>query len=240
MNIYVIATTYKNSEEVERLLKSFTPKKAYWHMVLVDDGSGSTMVEALKWWCERLANVDLLALPHGERGMARVKGIEYAKDKGASHLLFIDSDMYFEHGFFEGVEDLLNHRSEVGAWVIPERAFSESTNWMSRVKVFERNIINKASQEVKSSSIEAARLWHLPAYLETGGLDPEEVAFEEIQPTIKWLKLGQDVYRAPEEATLLYHDEKHVTLKGLIHKKTYYFKHMKRTCSRKRRLHVSP
>ncbi len=53
------------------------------------------------------------------------------------------------------------------------------------MKVFERRLINNSGEEVDLNSIEAARFWRSQAYVATGGIHPEQISFEEIQPTIK-------------------------------------------------------
>ena len=120
-----------------------------------------------------------------------------------------------------------NGNPSIGALVIPELAFSDYTNFFSKVKVFERNIINNAGENVGHNSIEAARFWRREEYKKSGGINFNQIAFEETQPTIRYLEVGGKIKRAV--FTGVKHDEKKVTLKNILEKKKYYFSVMNKT-----------
>lgn len=97
------------------------------------------------------------------------------------------------------------------------------------MKVFERNVINNAGETLGKRSIEAARFWRMSAYESTGGFNAEQIAFEEIQPTLRYIESGGVIRRAV--FTRVYHDEKQVYLHDVLRKKAYYFSVMDRTMS---------
>jgi len=198
-------------------------------VIVADDGSTDDTVAVMNEIAAAHPNLYVLPLPHGERGVARIAAIDKARELGAVHVVVLDSDMVLSDGLVRDCVAYLDRHLEVGALVIPEIAFSDSTNFMSKVKVFERNILNNAGEDWGNRSIEAARFWRLAAYDSTGGFNPKQISFEEIQPTIRYAAAGGIVKRAT--FTGLRHDEKHVTLKNLLQKKKYYFSVMNDTLS---------
>ena len=168
-------------------------------------------------------------LPHLERGIARKTAIDIAKKEGCEYLFIIDSDMKLKDGLIFDCVNYLEADSTLGALVIPEIPFSDYNNYFSKVKVFEREIINNAGKYLDKNSIEAARFWKMDAYDSSGGLNPNQIAFEETQPTIRYVENGGKIERAV--FTGVHHDEKMVTLKNLVKKKSYYFSVMPKTLS---------
>jgi len=116
---------------------------------------------------------------------------------------------------------------KIGSLVIPERAFTTHDNFFSKVKVFERNVVNRAGRFLGKTSIEAARFWRMEEYDWSGGINFNQIAFEETQPTIRYLEQGGVIERA--QFTGVAHNEKRVTLENILQKKRYYFSVMDKT-----------
>lgn len=187
-------------------------------LVVVDDGSVDPVADRIEFPFEA-GRLQILSLPHGERAVARATGIDFLKQLGVEYLLFLDSDMMLPPGLLRELM-LYAEDSQSDCVVIPETAYSSATNYWTRVKVFERNLY-RAGGKVGATSIEAARLWRFdrfPGFVD--GLN----AFEEIQPTLTCLRNGGRVGKL--ESTFILHDEKQVTLRGLLQKKAYYFSEM--------------
>ncbi|MBR2563649.1 MAG: glycosyltransferase family 2 protein [Paenibacillus sp.] len=228
--VSIVFSTYNNSECIEKCLESCL-KQSYENVdiIIADDGStDDTTLRIHRLALHAQKRIRVLHLPHGERGIARVTAIQEAVQEGAEYLLIIDSDMILEEGMIDHLMEAVKN-TEVGAYVIPEEAFTNYRNFFSKVKVFERNIINNAGEDVGKRSIEAARFWKMSAYLSTGGFNAGQISFEEIQPTLRYLEQGGKIKRAV--CTRLYHDEKKVLLRELLAKKAYYFTAMDRTLS---------
>lgn len=228
--VALLFATYNNAATAAQCLKScLSQDYADLQIIAADDGSSDETREAL----EREANGDprftLLALPHGERGVARAAATQKAKELGVGFLYILDSDMMLQPGLVSSCVAYLDKNSRIGGLAIPEIPFSGSSNWMSRVKVFERRVMNNAGRALGRNSIEAARFWRLSSYESTGGINPAQIAFEETQPTIRFLESGGRLSRAT--FTGVRHDEKHVTMSNLLEKKRYYFSVMDKTLS---------
>ncbi|MGR6545799.1 glycosyltransferase family 2 protein [Paenibacillus tundrae] len=227
--VSIVFSTYNNAACIQECLKSCL-KQTYSNVniIIADDGSTdetTLLIHKLALQGER--QVRVLHLPHGERGVARVTALKEAQRERADYILIIDSDMILEEGMIDKLMTVVQDNDEVGAYVIPEEAFTTHRNFFSKVKVFERNIINNAGEEVGKRSIEAARFWRMSDYLSTGGFNAEQISFEEIQPTLRYIEQGGKVKRAV--CTKLFHDEKKVLLRELLAKKAYYFTAMDRT-----------
>lgn len=194
---------------------------------VADDGSRDDTLEQLRGAAAGDGRVDILALPHGERGIARKKAIDALSDRNCRYLLFIDSDMELLPGMLQAcVDDMKNH-PETGALIIPEIPWSESRNFFTKVKIFERTILNNAGRSPGKNSIEAARFWKLEAYRESGGINPQQISFEETQPSIRYLESGGKIYRV--QNTGLKHNEGYVNLSNILKKKSSYFGAMNST-----------
>lgn len=225
--LVIIMTTFNNEAIIERTVMScLTQNYSDLELVIVDDGSKDKTVEILNNISTNFKNLHIITTNHLERGICRNKAIDMAKDLKAEYLMILDSDMVLKDNLLlESIEYM--NKEKAGALVIPEIAFSDHNNFISKVKVFERLIINNAGKNIGINSIEAARLWSLEEFLKTGGLNPNQISFEETQPTIRYLEMGGIIKRAYFSGVL--HDEKYVTLKNLISKKTYYFSVMNKT-----------
>lgn len=224
----IIFSTYNSSEYVGECVKSCLNQN-YKNLVLVvsDDGSEDNTVSVLEEAACGDERFFLIKLPHGERGIARAEAIKKAKSMNIDYLYIIDSDMMLKDNLIKECVDYLDKNQKVGSLVIPELAFSRSKNFYSKVKVFERNILNNAGEELGVNSIEAARFWRINAYNITGGININQIAFEETQPTIRFIEKGGIIKRAT--FTGVYHDEKYVTLKNIVKKKRYYFSVLDKT-----------
>jgi glycosyltransferase involved in cell wall biosynthesis len=228
--VSIIFSTYNSSEYVIPCLKSCLEQDYNnFDVIVSDDGSTDNTIEILKETAASCDNFYLIPLPHGERGIARAKAIEKAKGIGTNFIFIIDSDMVLKEHLLKDVITYFSDHQKVGALVIPEIAYSDYHNFYSKVKVFERNTINNAGENLGKNSIEAARFWRIDAYNSTGGININQIAFEETQPTIRFIEKGGLIKRA--QFTGVYHNEKHVTLKNIIAKKKYYFSVMDKTLS---------
>lgn len=225
--ISIITTTYNNQDHIQALVESCA-RQTYknFKLIIADDGSTdrtNDVIEGLKKSYDWLIH---LKLPHGERGIARYEAIQEAQREPFDYLYFIDSDMILEPNLLKEAVEKLEKSLEVGALVVKEIPVSNYTNLMTKIKVFERTILNNA-YSVDKHSIEAARFWRAEAYKESGGINPKQISFEETQPTIRYLSGGGCIERLVSSGVI--HDEKQVTLKNLLDKKKYHFQMMPRT-----------
>jgi glycosyltransferase involved in cell wall biosynthesis len=219
----ITVTTYNDADRIESCIESCLAQRGPVQIAIVvaDDGSTDATLAILHRLAAQADQLHILPLPHGERGRARAAAIEKALTLAPAFLLFIDSDMTLQAGLVQRCVAYARQH-HYGALVIPEVAFSTSTNFFTLVKVFERNIINNAGAAYNgANSIEGARFWQTAAYLLSGGFHPQQIAFEETQPTLRYLARGGRVARAT--FTAIDHDEKEVTLRSLLAKKRYYF-----------------
>lgn len=229
--VVILFSTYNNERTIRPCLRSCIGQHYKdLHIVIADDGSEDQTVETIRTLAAGSpVPVTVLELPHGERGVARVKAVEEARRLGAEYILVLDSDMILAEHLIQQSIDFFDDHQDIGALVVPEEAYSEADNFFSKVKVFERNVINNAGETLGKRSIEAARFWRMSAYESTGGFNAEQIAFEEIQPTLRYIESGGVIRRAV--FTRVYHDEKKVYLHDVLRKKAYYFSVMDRTMS---------
>jgi len=226
--IAVVFSTYNSADYAGECLQSclnqdYTPLQ----IIIADDGSTDDTVPVLKAAAADHDNVTIFELPHGERGIARKKTVDAAYEMQCGFLYIIDSDMILKENLLSDCAGYLREHSATGGLIVPEIAWSSFGNFYSRVKVFERNIINNAGTDVGRNSIEAARFWRAAEYARTGGINPSQISFEETQPTIRYLEMGGEIKRAVY--TGVHHNEKRVTLRELLRKKKYYFSQMDKT-----------
>lgn len=226
----LVLSTYNSAEYVSKCLLSCLDQD-YPDVVVVvtDDGSTDHTLDVLRQIQADHRNLHLIPLPHGERGVARIAAIDKAKELNCHYVVVLDSDMVLKSGLVTACVSWLEQNPGVGALVIPEIPFSDFQNYWSKVKVFERTVLNNAGTDWGRNSIEAARFWRMDAYESTGGFNPAQISFEEIQPSIRYFENGGTIKRAV--FTGLYHDEKYVTLSNLLAKKRYYFSVMDNTLS---------
>lgn len=220
---------YNNSKSILNILNSIE-KQNYKNLsiVMADDGSTDDTAEVIEEFIKSAKKeYILLREPHLERGITRKKSIDKALELNCDYILIIDSDMILEDNLISECISYFRNNQKVGALVIPEIPFSNFTNFYSKVKVFERKIINNLGEDLGKNSIEAARFWKVEEYKKSGGINPKQIAFEETQPTIRYLSQNGIIKRAC--FTGVYHDEKKVTLKNILEKKAYYFRKMKTT-----------
>jgi len=226
--LVILLSAYNNEEIIEEcVMSSLGQSGADIQVVIADDGSTDTTPSILKEIAEKHNNFHPIFLPHGERGIARKKAIEKARELNPDYIYIIDSDMILEDGLAEKCISHMEKHPQIGSLVIPERAFTTHDNFFSKVKVFERNVVNRAGRFLGKTSIEAARFWKTEEYERSGGINFNQIAFEETQPTIRYLEQGGVIERA--EFTGVAHNEKRVTLKNILQKKRYYFSVMDKT-----------
>ncbi|BCS82296.1 glycosyltransferase family 2 protein [Anaerocellum diazotrophicum] len=211
MKLGILITTYNDEDIIVRCLDSIYNQLDEIdfpiYVVCVDDGSDSPLI---------YPHFDILRTEHRGRSYARIEGVKKILAESCTHFLFLDSDMVLPPGFLKKLKTVIESYDSDG-FIIPEVAFSSYNNFWTKVKVFERNLY-RVNYCRESGNIEAARLWKVasfPGFIE--GLE----AFEEIQPTIIGIKNGLKVIKIQE--IFIFHDEKKVTFKDLLRKKSTYF-----------------
>ncbi|MGA9230642.1 MAG: glycosyltransferase family 2 protein [Exiguobacterium oxidotolerans] len=219
--IGIAMSTYENEAIIHETITSLKLQQVAFRCVIADDGSTDGTVALMRQMTAGDERFEIIALPHGERGIARKTAIDRLKELGVAYLYVIDSDMVLADDLLKSCLLYLEAHPSIGALVIPEQAYSEYSNYFSQVKVFERNLFNVPNDRLDSNSIEAARFWRLDAYVKSGEIDPGQISFEETQPTIRYLEQGGEIRRAT--FTFVRHNEKQVELADLLKKKRYYF-----------------
>lgn len=196
-------------------------------IIIVDDGSNDGSLESLENLSRLYRNIHLIALNRLERGVGRNKGIEKALELDPKYLFIMDGDMKMNDSLISDMIDKCERDENLGALVIPEKPHSFHKNFFTKVKIFEREVINNDGSDYGKYSIEAARFWKVDEFLKTGGFNPDQIAFEEIQPSIRYIEMGGKIRRLKNN--FIFHDEKQVTFENLLKKKQYYFKKMETT-----------
>lgn len=227
-SIHVIITTYNNENCIGKLLESILRQKyEKTQIIIADDGSTDKTLDVIQSYVEDYNNIKLLALTHGERGAARAAAIsELEKDK-PDFILILDSDMILQDNLLRISMKYFERNPTLGGMVIKEVPFSKHKNLATKVKVFERKVINNSKMILDDNSIEAARIWKYEEFIKSGGINPNQISFEETQPTIRYREMGGVIIKLPMSG--LMHDEKKVTIRNLFLKKNYHFKMIGRT-----------
>jgi len=224
MKVALIVTTYNSDAYIQKLLDSIRQQDESLHVIFADDGSTDSTVVLLERFKETFEAVTILALEHGERGVARDKAISVAFDMNLPYLMFIDADMILDDQLIPECIVQLEKEKNIGALVLKEVPVSDYSNLMTKVKMFERMVVNNSGEKLDLNSIEAARFWRTSAYSSSGGINPNQIAFEETQPTIRYLEQGGLIKKHLGRGLL--HDEKKVTISNILGKKKYHFKVM--------------
>ena len=225
--IGIAMSTYQNETIIGETIRSLQAQTSPFCCIIADDGSTDQTVETIRRLTQHDERFEVIALPHGERGIARKTAIDRLKALYVEYLYIIDSDMVLSIDLLKSCLLYLEAHLDIGALVIPEQAYSDHSNFFSQVKVFERNLFNIPTDQLDAHSIEAARFWRLNAYVTSGEIDPTQISFEETQPTIRYLEQGGQIRRAT--FTFVRHNEKQVELSDLLQKKRYYFEVMPTT-----------
>ena len=226
--IAIVLSTYNNEKIIEKTINScLNQTYKNFFIVIADDGSTDKTPIIEENFSKKYENVFFLKLAHGERGIARRTAIEKAKKLGLDYLYIIDSDMVLKETLLEEVYLYFSKNPNVGALVIPEIPYSDFNNFFTKVKVFERKILNNAGENLGFHSIEGARFWQYKEYIKSGEINFNQISFEETQPTIRYLQKGGVIKRAI--FTGVFHNEGYVTLKNILRKKAYYFSVMDKT-----------
>lgn len=227
-SIVTIITTYNNENCISKLLDSIEEQNyEASYIVIADDGSTDKTKDIIKGYMKVNDKLTLLPLVHGERGIARAAALKKTAEINPDFICILDSDMVLNRSLFETSMKRFQDNSEIGAMVLEENPFSEYNNLATKVKVFERKIINNSGEKLDANSIEAARIWRYKEFLKSGGINPDQISFEETQPTIRYRENGGKIIKLTESG--LEHDEKHVTVQNLFGKKNYHFKMMGKT-----------
>lgn len=227
MRVALVVTTYNSEKYIHLLLDSLMEQSNSAHVIFADDGSTDSTVDQLFNFKETYKDVTVLPLEHGERGIARAAALKVAYEMDLEYLMFIDADMILEPGLIPECIGLLDDKKEIGALVIKEIPVSSHTNLMTKIKIFERTVVNNSDEKLDPNSIEAARFWRLKAFHQSGGINPKQIAFEETQPTIRFIEMGGTIRKHIGKG--LYHDEKKVTVGNIFGKKKYHFQMMNKT-----------
>ena len=148
-----------------------------------------------------------------ERHTQRRFGMEKAR---ANVFYFLDADMYLEDGFLNEIEYLITKNKNLVA-IVPEKPFGAENFW-TKAKILERSLYKN------DDLIEAARIFNREIYKSIGGFDPNMIAMEDWDLTVKCREAGYDVLRTTHSA---YHNEGYVNLANLFSKKCYYGKESK-------------
>lgn len=226
--VSIVFSTYNSSSYVKKCIDScINQNYNSLYIIVADDGSTDNTKEIIENYSLEYKNIYSIPLPHGERGIARAKAIEKARELNSDFIYIMDSDMILKENLLKDCLNYIYENPKVGALVIPELSFSDFKNYYSKVKVFERKVINNCGEDLGKNSVEAARFWVFKEYESTGGININQIAFEETQPTIRYIEKGGIIKRAL--FTGVYHDEKYVTLKNILSKKKYYFSQMNKT-----------
>ena len=218
-SVGILVTTYNDDPAMLNSCLQSVYRQDYPNLfiVCVDDGSDVPVQDAL--FVHREERMQCLRIPHGERAAARKPGVHLLRERQVDYLLFLDSDMQLPEHFITRLVEFADDGDYDGI-VIPELAYSNDHSFWTQVKVFERNLY-QAGCKVGSTSIEAARWWQMGRF---PGFEDGLNAFEEIQPTLSCLRNGGRIGKIRNVSIL--HDEKQISLKKLIQKKSYYFTEM--------------
>lgn len=219
--VALAVTSYNGPKHMDGLLRSFVYQTYMnYKVVIADDGSTDNTVEVAKSFSDSLP-LEIMELEHGERGIARAKSIKKALEYDPEFLVILDGDMMLAKNFLTVAVDAMEANEEIDGLALEEVPYSNYTNFFTRVKIFERKVLNNSRTFDREHSIEAARFWRTDSYLSTGGINEKQIAFEEIQPTLRCLDQGGSIEKL--FGTYLYHDEKKATLRSMLKKKDYYF-----------------
>lgn len=187
-------------------------------IICVDDGSEVPVRDCISFSYDT-KRLKIIRITHSERYVARQTGINNLKENAVDYMFFLDSDMILPEGIINKLVDYAE-KNYCGCIIVPEFSFSDYDNYWSRVKVFERNLY-MAGKKFSKYSIDAARFWKLDIF---PGFVCNLNSFEEIQPTITYYR-NNGTIKIIDNAYIL-HDEKKVTYRNLLEKKSYYFNHM--------------
>lgn len=227
-NTAIIITTYNSGSYIDKLLSSIVKQaRNDLFVVIADDGSTDDTVARLNAFKKVYGQVKILELSHKERGYARSQALKFVLERQYPYLLILDADMVLEDRLIDECMMTFKQDPRVGALVLKETPVSSFSNLMTQVKVFERTVVNNSKRVLDKNSIEAARFWRRQAYITSGGINPNQIAFEETQPTIRYIEGGGLIIKHMGAGLL--HDEKKVTLRNIFKKKQYHFQMMKKT-----------
>ena len=124
---------------------------------------------------------------------------------------FIDADMVLEPTVVVEAVAAFHADPEIGALVIPERAFG--VGYLARCRVLEKRLYESDERA------EAARVFPRPILEDVGGFAEHITGFEDWELTDRLLRGGRRIGRV---AAPLWHDEGRISLRRAYVKKRYY------------------
>ncbi len=117
--IGIAMSTYENEAIITETIRSLQAQQASFLCVIADDGSTDSTVATMRQLTANDTRFEVLALPHGERGIARKTAIDRLKQHNVEFLYIIDSDMVLEEQLLKSCLLYLEAHVDVGALVIP-------------------------------------------------------------------------------------------------------------------------
>lgn len=127
--VVILFSTYNNERTIEPCLRSCMGQNYKdLHIVIADDGSNDRTVETIRMLSTGSAvPVTVLELPHGERGVARVRAVEEAKRLGAEYIFVLDSDMILAEHLIQQSIDFLMIIRILALWSFRRRRIRKRT-----------------------------------------------------------------------------------------------------------------
>ena len=99
--IGIAMSTYQNEAIIEETIRSLQAQASPFRCIIADDGSTDQTVETIRRLTQHDERFEVIALPHGERGIARKTAIDRLKALDVEYLYIIDSDMVLSDDLLE-------------------------------------------------------------------------------------------------------------------------------------------
>ncbi len=202
--VSIIVATKNEENNIVKLCES-VKNQTYKNieLIIVDNGTDRTKELAAKY-------TSLVFSFGPERCAQRNMGLVKAS---GDFVLFLDADMTLSENVVTECVAAVSKNAEVVGVIIPEESYGEG--------FWARCVILEKSFYVGVDGIEAARFFNKKIVVMAGGYDELLVSGEDWDLHKRVLEFGK-VVRIP---SLIFHDEGHATLIGLVKKKIYYAKH---------------
>ncbi len=171
-------------------------------LIVVDNDSNDDTVEIASRWADKLFDCG------PERSAQRNLGLWHATGE---FVAFIDSDMVLERPVASEIAERFGADDQLGALVLPERAFGQG-RWIG-ARILEKEL------SLGDPAVEAARAFRTIDVAAAGGYDESVTGREDWDLPDRMVDLGWTVGRV--DATV-WHDEGDISARELFHKKRYY------------------